>query len=71
MNQPTLSTNIRQLRLIANMTQEELADRVGAVRQTIAYLEKGEYMPSLALAWRIAHELNTPLEEVFIFSSNE
>jgi len=53
---------------MANLTQEELADRVGAVRQTIAYLEKGEYMPSLALAWKISQVLNKPLEEVFIFN---
>ena len=70
MSQP-LTTNIRQLRVLANLTQEELADRVGAVRQTIAYLEKGEYMPSLALAWRIAQEFNKPIEEVFIFNDHE
>ena len=71
MSQPTLTTTIRQLRVLANMTQEELADKVGAVRQTIAYLEKGEYMPSLALAWRIARAFNKPLEEVFIFTIDE
>ncbi|HSI20819.1 MAG TPA: helix-turn-helix transcriptional regulator [Verrucomicrobiae bacterium] len=65
MPQQVLTTNIRQLRLAADMTQEQLADKVGAVRQTIAYLEKGEYMPSLALAWRIASVFNKPLEEVF------
>ncbi len=68
MSQPSLTTNIRQLRLMANMTQEELADAVGAVRQTIAYLEKGEYMPSLALAWRIAQIFNKSIEEVFTFT---
>ena len=71
MTQPNLATNIRQLRLLANLTQEELADKVGAVRQTIAYLEKGEYMPSLALAWRIAHVFNKPIEAVFSFSEYE
>jgi putative transcriptional regulator len=53
---------------MAEMTQEELADRVGAVRQTIAYLERGEYMPSLALAWRIAQVFDKNIEEVFVFN---
>jgi putative transcriptional regulator len=65
-----LSTSIRQLRAEQNLTQEDLAKRVGAVRQTIAYLEKGEYMPSLALAWRIAKVFGRPLEEVFLFTES-
>lgn len=68
MSDQLFTTTIRQLRLQSEMTQEELADKVGAVRQTIAYLERGEYMPSLALAWRIAHVFNKTLEEVFIFN---
>jgi len=60
-----LSSNIKKLRLLADMTQEELADQVGVVRQTIAYLERGEYMPSLALAWRLAKVFNKSVEEVF------
>ena len=63
-----LTTTIKALRTEAGLTQEELADRVGAVRQTIAYLEKGEYMPSLALAWRIAKAFGKSVDEVFIFS---
>lgn len=66
-----LETRIRQLRAEHNLTQEELADKVGAVRQTIAYLERGEYMPSLALASRIAHIFHKSIEEVFIFTSHE
>lgn len=65
------TTNIRVLRAEANLTQEELADRVGAVRQTIAYLEKGEYMPSLALAWKIAEVFHKPIDQVFNFPENE
>ena len=63
-----LSTRIRELRIEQALTQEELAKKVGAVRQTIAYLEKGEYMPSLALAWRIAAFFGKPLEDVFLIS---
>jgi len=71
MSDQPFTTTIKQLRLQSEMTQEELADKVGAVRQTIAYLERGEYMPSLALAWRIARIFNKPLEEVFVFNNHE
>lgn len=64
----TLSTRIRQLRAEHSLTQADLAERVGAVRQTIAYLERGEYMPSLALASRIAKVFGKPIEEVFILT---
>jgi putative transcriptional regulator len=66
-----LSTRIRQLRAEHNLTQEELAEKVGAVRQTIAYLEKGEYMPSLALAARIARVFKKRVDEVFIFEETK
>jgi putative transcriptional regulator len=65
-----LITRIRELRAIEGITQEELADRVGVVRQTIAYLERGEYMPSLHLAWRIAQVFNKKIDEVFTLESN-
>ncbi|CAN5152179.1 helix-turn-helix transcriptional regulator [soil metagenome] len=61
----TISTSIREHRARLGLTQEALAEQVGAVRQTIAYLEKGEYMPSLALAWRLAAVLGVPLTELF------
>ena len=66
-----LTTTIRQLRMEKGLTQEQLADEVGVVRQTIAYLEKGEYMPSLALAWRIARFFGKGVEEVFDFQPTE
>jgi putative transcriptional regulator len=49
------------------MTQQQLADKVGVTRQTIVALEKGNYSPSLELAFRIAHAFNLPLEEVFFY----
>jgi putative transcriptional regulator len=49
------------------MTQQQLADKVGVTRQTIVALEKGNYSPSLELAFRIAHAFNAPLEEVFFY----
>jgi putative transcriptional regulator len=60
-----LTTQIKQRRLALEMTQEDLAERSGTVRQTIAYLERGEYMPSLGLAWKIARVLGVSLETLF------
>ena len=61
-----IKNSVRKLRFENNeMTQQELADRAGCTRQTIVALEQGKYVPSLALAFRIAKELGTSLEEVF------
>ena len=49
----------------ADITQQELADRVGCTRQTIVALEKQKYNPSLVLAMKIAEELNVTIEELF------
>lgn len=49
------------------MTQDELANRVGVRRETILFLEKGKYNPSLKLAHDIAMVFGRPIEEVFIF----
>jgi len=57
---------VRKLRFEhGEMTQQELADRVGCTRQTILFLEHGRYVPSLALAFRIARTFDLTLEEVF------
>ena len=62
---------IRKLRFDTNeMTQQQLADKAGVTRQTIVALEKGNYSPSLELAFRIAHAFNLPLEEVFFYGEN-
>ncbi|MFZ1397874.1 MAG: helix-turn-helix transcriptional regulator [Candidatus Promineifilaceae bacterium] len=63
-----MSNNIRKLRFFHNeMTQKELAKKVGVTRQTIIAIEKGHYPPSLELAFRIAHVFESPLEEVFSY----
>ena len=57
---------IRRLRFEhGEMTQQELAERVGCTRQTIILLEKGRYVPSLSLAFEIARVFDQTLEEVF------
>jgi putative transcriptional regulator len=71
MGNSSLSNNIRRLRFDRNeMTQQELADKVGVTRQTIVAIEKGNYSPSLELAFRIARVFSLPLEEVFSFDDN-
>lgn len=54
-----------------NLTQLELAERVGVRRETIVFLEKGKYNPSLKLAHDISVELKSGIEEVFIFEDKE
>jgi len=61
-----ITNRVRKLRFDNNeMTQEELADRVGCTRQTIIALEQGKYVPSLALAFEIARVFTVSVEEVF------
>jgi putative transcriptional regulator len=73
MVKPTKVTNsIRALRFAAGeMTQAELADRVGMTRQTIIAIEQGRYSPSLEVAFKIARVLNVPLDEVFHYPEEE
>ena len=62
----TIGNHIRRLRFDHNeMTQQQLAEKVGVTRQTIVAIEKGNYSPSLELAFRIARAFSTPFEAVF------
>ncbi len=58
---------MKELREKQHLTQEQLAQKVGVRRETILFLEKGKYNPSLQLAHDIAKELGVSIEEVFIF----
>jgi putative transcriptional regulator len=70
-SKPLISNNIRKLRFNNNeMTQQELADKVGVTRQTIIAIESAKYSPSLELAFRIARVFNVPLEEAFSFEED-
>ena len=61
-----IRNRIRRLRFDRDeMTQQELADRVGCTRQTIIALEAGKYVPSLSLAFRIARAFGVTVEDVF------
>ena len=66
MLKPEIKNRIRRLRFDHDeMTQQELANRVGCTRQTIIALEAGKYVPSIALAFQIARAFGVTLEEVF------
>jgi putative transcriptional regulator len=70
---PTRVTNdLRALRFAAGeMTQAQLADRVGLTRQTIIAIEQGRYSPSLEVAFKIARVFGVPLERVFQYPEEE
>jgi putative transcriptional regulator len=63
----TMKTRIKELRARYNLTQEDLAKKVGVRRETILFIEKGNYNPSLQLAHDIARALQTTIDELFTF----
>lgn len=71
MENETIQNNIRVLRFQhGEMTQQELAQRVGVTRQTIHAIEAAKYAPSLELAFRIAPVFNLSVEDVFEYSTD-
>lgn len=60
-----IKSRIKEIRDILNLNQQDLADKVGVSRQTIYFLEKGSYNPSLTISFKISEVLNTPLNEIF------
>jgi putative transcriptional regulator len=67
-----VTNNIRKLRFFADeMTQQELAEKAGASRQTIHAIETGKYSPSLELAFRIAEAFGVKIGEVFDYEVKE
>ncbi len=70
---PTKVTNsIRSLRFAhAEMTQADLAERIGVTRQTVIAIEQGRYSPSLEMAFQIAQVFGVPLDDVFQYPSNQ
>jgi len=67
----TFKTRIKELRARYDLTQDDLARKVGVRRETILYLEKGKYNPSLKLAHDIASVLKTTIDDLFIFKDEE
>lgn len=60
-----VANRVEQLRIKAGLSRQELADEVDVHYQTIGYIERGEYSPSLVLALRIASVLGASVEEIF------
>ncbi|SFG07450.1 putative transcriptional regulator [Desulfotomaculum arcticum] len=66
-----LQNRVKELRARHNLNQSELGKLVGATRQTIGMIEKGDYAPSVALALKISKAFQLPLEEVFWLEEEE
>ncbi len=62
-----MKNKIKVFRAMHDMTQEDLATAIGVTRQTILAIEKGKYVPSLDLAFRISHYFHVNIEEVFTY----
>ena len=72
MSQTTIANKIRRLRFDhGEMTQQELAERVGVTRQTVNAIELGKYSPSLEVAFRIANAFGVGIQEVFTYEAPE
>ena len=66
-----MRTRIKELRARYDLTQEDLAKKVGVRRETILFIEKGNYNPSLKLAHDIAKALQTTIYDLFIFEETD
>ena len=64
-----IHNELKLARIAANLTQQQLADKVEVSRQTIVAIEKGNYSPSLELAFRLAEIFDSPIQEVFSYES--
>jgi putative transcriptional regulator len=65
MSELVLNNKVKTRRVLADLTQEDLAQRVGVTRQTVLAIEKGNYAPSVVLALRLAKTLRCTVEELF------
>jgi putative transcriptional regulator len=63
--------NLKVARIQANLTQQQLAEKVGVTRQTISLIEKGKYNPTLKLCLEICYALNKTLDEIFWVEKGE
>jgi len=66
-----MKTRMKELRARYDLTQEDLAKKIGVRRETILFIEKGKYNPSLKLAHDIAKALQTTIDELFMFEDDE
>lgn len=66
-----MQTRMKEFRARKDMTQAALAETVGVRRETIVFLEKGKYNPSLRLAWQVARALDTTIDDLFLFGEED
>ncbi len=66
-----LQNRLKELRAKHGLNQQELGSRVGASRQTISLIERGDYNPSITLALRISQVFGVPVEQVFYLTEEE
>lgn len=66
-----MKNKIKIFRTMSNLTQEQLADKVGVSRQTVVAIESDRYLPSLGLAFKIAKLFKVKIEEIFLFDDQE
>lgn len=72
MDKYQVRNNVRKLRFLnGEITQEQLAEKVGVTRQTIIAIEGGKYAPSLELAFKIALAFDVPIGEVFSYETED
>ncbi len=72
MTKGRIRNNVRKLRFLGSeMTQQELAEKIGVTRQTVIAIEQDKYSPSLDVAFRIARVFGVPLEEVFQYETTD
>ncbi|APF28627.1 helix-turn-helix transcriptional regulator [Clostridium sporogenes] len=65
-----MKNRVKELRIASNMTQQQLADLVSVSSRTVISLEKGQYNPSIMLAYKIARVFNTTIEELYCLKEN-
>lgn len=66
---PAIRNQIRELRALRSMTQQDLADKVGVTRQTIIAMEQDKYSPTLETAFKVAVVLGVPIEQCFQYDA--
>jgi len=66
---PSLQNKLKVYRAMHDLTQEQLADKIGVTRQTIIAIEANKYLPSLGLALKIARLFKVKVEEIFIYEN--
>lgn len=66
-----MKNNIKEIRLTKNLSQDQLAEKLGVSRQTIISLEKGRYNPSITLAFKLAILFQCHIEDIFIYEEED